>query len=473
MKKRNVLSSLVILLTLFMALPEAGAQTTHDISKEIQQAGPFMPADTFVLTLIYPQDLYDQVVGKHINTIVTQKDREKLQKDVTDFLISRLGYNPLLTQAGFLFATPLGSNGFLLKGEFNLAETGHSKFETIEGKKILIHKDPDIYTMPLEDYGVALFFNKKSVIRYIKNNLSQPKVEDRKNLKLFSEALSGNNEAWFAAVGDIQTLRPVWEEELKTPPPDYISAVIKGDAITLTVKGDAQSLDALLAFLELGKTQVRQVLADSMAKLEQAPLFVGLGLVIANSLTEPFMLEFTPKREGDKLFITLDMETNGIIAMTGVLAAIAVPAFIKYIKRSKTSEAHMRLNMIAEGALAFYQMEQYTNEGEPIPNEQRTFPVTCNKIIWTHDQTPSGNKGAPTADFSAQVWGNLSFSLSEPSYYRYGYKDNCQKGKLAGFEVIAEGDLDGDGIYSTFKRMGTITDDYPNISGVIIENELE
>jgi Tfp pilus assembly major pilin PilA len=45
--------------------------------------------------------------------------------------------------------------------------------------------------------------------------------------------------------------------------------------------------------------------------------------------------------------------------MAGVSAAIAIPAFIKYLRKAKTVEAIQGLDQIKAGAKAFYQADHY------------------------------------------------------------------------------------------------------------------
>ena len=43
-----------------------------------------------------------------------------------------------------------------------------------------------------------------------------------------------------------------------------------------------------------------------------------------------------------------------MVAIIGVLAAVAIPAFTKYIAKSKTSEAKTFIKRIYDGARAYY-----------------------------------------------------------------------------------------------------------------------
>ena len=47
-----------------------------------------------------------------------------------------------------------------------------------------------------------------------------------------------------------------------------------------------------------------------------------------------------------------------VVAIIGILAAIAIPAFIGYVRRSKTSEATGNLNSYFKSAAAYYNAER-------------------------------------------------------------------------------------------------------------------
>ena len=48
-----------------------------------------------------------------------------------------------------------------------------------------------------------------------------------------------------------------------------------------------------------------------------------------------------------------------VVAIIGVLAAVAIPAFTKYIAKSKTSEAKTFIKRIYDGARAYYMEPNY------------------------------------------------------------------------------------------------------------------
>src|SRR5262245_58085663 len=55
-----------------------------------------------------------------------------------------------------------------------------------------------------------------------------------------------------------------------------------------------------------------------------------------------------------------------VVAIIGVLAAVAIPAFMKYIRKSKTTGAVEHVKKIYEGARAYF-MEESNSRGSTVP----------------------------------------------------------------------------------------------------------
>ena len=126
-----------------------------------------------------------------------------------------------------------------------------------------------------------------------------------------------------------------------------------------------------------------------------------------------------------------------VVAIIGILAAVAIPGFMQYIKNSKTSEAKTNLNSIGKGALAWFQAEHYSADG--MSSRTKLYPGTDGSVIGYG--TPAGEdtigvKSLPKAfDGSAAgaaataaaantaegAWTKLKFQVDSPIYYYYAY----------------------------------------------------
>ncbi len=139
-----------------------------------------------------------------------------------------------------------------------------------------------------------------------------------------------------------------------------------------------------------------------------------------------------------------------VVAILGILAAIAIPAFIKYMRRAKTAEAEDKLSYLFRASVTYYTGERWTR-GSTTTAGTRTaawaFPVTQARTPAT---PPAGGKVVDAAGtWDTPTWHALDFAITDPHYYSYAYDSAA-----AGFTCRAQGDLDGDTTLSTFERAG-------------------
>lgn len=117
-----------------------------------------------------------------------------------------------------------------------------------------------------------------------------------------------------------------------------------------------------------------------------------------------------------------------VVAIVGILAAVAIPAFQKYQAKSKTSEGRINLAAIATSEVAYQaEFDTYTNCG------------------WSPNAVPAG---ARAAWVDAGGFTVIGFEPKDANvYYRY----RVAGAAAALFTGEAEGDTDGDGAHSLFR----------------------
>jgi type IV pilus assembly protein PilA len=143
-----------------------------------------------------------------------------------------------------------------------------------------------------------------------------------------------------------------------------------------------------------------------------------------------------------------------VVAIIGILAAVAIPAFMRYMQKSKSTEAKQQLKRIAEGAKTYY-----LEGGGTFPvSEDESPAATC---CGDADETRDGRgKCLPqAADWTSadadtpSGWRDLGFAMDDPHYYRYTFTSE-NDGDPKNFTATAVGDLDCDTIESTFFVVG-------------------
>ncbi|MFI5309314.1 MAG: type IV pilin protein, partial [Polyangiales bacterium] len=162
-----------------------------------------------------------------------------------------------------------------------------------------------------------------------------------------------------------------------------------------------------------------------------------------------------------------------VVAILGILAALAIPAFIGYVRRSKTSEATGNLNSMFKSASSYFSQER-TGRGAAATNS--SYCVVGTDAI--NPTTPGPDKQQYAAPPNSTA---LGFKIADYVYYGYGISSSAATGacsvssRVDVYTFYANGDLDGDTILSTFELAVRVDDDNTlyHSRGFYIANEIE
>ena len=139
-----------------------------------------------------------------------------------------------------------------------------------------------------------------------------------------------------------------------------------------------------------------------------------------------------------------------VVAIIGILAAVALPAFQKYIKRSKVTEVFLNIRKIYDGEFSYIMDEHIGQTGDVIDKQFVSAP-----------HTPTGDPGTNkrTGYWNDPAWIAIKFAPDSPVLYQYHVLvDIPQSSSVPNFVAIAQGDIDGDGQTSLFYRYGGINE---------------
>jgi prepilin-type N-terminal cleavage/methylation domain-containing protein len=162
-----------------------------------------------------------------------------------------------------------------------------------------------------------------------------------------------------------------------------------------------------------------------------------------------------------------------VVAIIGILAAVAIPAFTRYVKKSRTAEAVNHLNKEWAGSVAYYEADHSEAGGgvkpKQFPGDSATW-ASASECGCVSGQRCTGGADAWQTD---PVWTALNFSLPDAHNYLPGYSSSGT-GTEAVFTAYAKGDLDCDGVLAEFIRQGSIKNgDVTGSFQPLVNNELE
>ena len=163
-----------------------------------------------------------------------------------------------------------------------------------------------------------------------------------------------------------------------------------------------------------------------------------------------------------------------VVAIIGILAALAIPSFGRYVKKARTAEAAGHLNKEWAGSLTYYETDHMASGGLALPKQ---FPG--HTAAWASDiecacQTGQRCVAGNPVWANDGVWLALGFSLPDTHHYMPGYTGSGA-GTNAQFTAYAKGDLNCNGTLAEFVRVGSINsvgNPVGNYQPIVI-NELE
>ena len=150
-----------------------------------------------------------------------------------------------------------------------------------------------------------------------------------------------------------------------------------------------------------------------------------------------------------------------VVAILGILAAVAIPAFIKYMTRAKTSEATQGLKAMHDGAISYFGAAHAT-----IGTDAILFAKCVpGSVGWTPDAFPAAGQKHPAEDYIESFaaddnWEALNFAMNDDFYYSYSFNnalsgcgsDGCSCEPGGSVVLNASADLDDDASSSMFQR---------------------
>ncbi len=210
-----------------------------------------------------------------------------------------------------------------------------------------------------------------------------------------------------------------------------------------------------------GKAASLHAEAHGVGRVQRRPAFLNVVWVGTEApMTNPPYSDPPPKSSNFPVWIIVLVAVTAVLVMVlGVFASLAIHGVRKYLANAKSAEARNVIGQMAKSAVT-----AFARDGKLCPSASSPVPAVVPRGT-KHQASPSDWEvdKAAHAGFAC-----LGFSLSDPQYYQYDYKSTPD-----GFTITAHGDLNGDGLTSSFEIGGYVSDGEITIAPNIVETNPE
>ena len=141
-----------------------------------------------------------------------------------------------------------------------------------------------------------------------------------------------------------------------------------------------------------------------------------------------------------------------VVAIIGILAAVAIPMFLDSMKKAKSSEAKIQLNKIGKTTKEVF-------------STQAKFPGITTGVTPAAGCCAGANQhcAVVATDWQTANWQGLDFEMTEPFLFQYDYTGSGV-GSASVFTAHATGDIDCDTTFITYTLAGVATGGNPSLT---------
>ena len=439
------------------AAGEAAAALPNRAGAALREAVDRLPEGVGMVVAVDVGGLTDRAfveLGKLLG--IPGKD-EKTRKVMGDFLRQRIGVNPFLAQTVAVFEYQ-GDFGALVTGELVLGGLD-SRQEDYEGVSMV----RPVRGLWAARVGDRFVLGKKGAVKGVID-------ASAKRGKLLKDSEGGKRILELAAeLGEGDLVAAVDGALLEGLPELLPGALVEGIGYSIDLEGGSRVLvkanestrKILLAKMVEGRNLARDAVDKAKRRLDRVDIGEGLAVIYADQHLDHFFELVKPVEEGDYLKIKMEGQSASLLPVLSSMSVIAVPAFIKYMRKAKTAEAIDMLDKIYKGAADYYstprvRMSDASKLDCQFPADQPLTPGagTCCAEFGGADRNDDDRCDTDPDAWATPTWSALKFQITDEHYFVYSFDTNGKTGADAQFTANAHADLDCDGIMSTFQRYG-------------------
>jgi hypothetical protein len=458
-----------------------------------------------VLVVRVPKSLYASIVAADPLGLTTDT-ADDLKTELDEFLGRTLGTRMLDAKMVAAFVVGKQDLGVVVVGVEG----------ELQGKKVGTHEGVDLFAagdaaMQLARIDDALVMGTEAAVKAAIAAAKDGAKSAAKDSDLAKLMTAHSEGAAMALAIDIGRAPEALVREIPSGLKiDRALVTFGADGLSLRAEGDKAKLDALAGAITGGLTVAADMAEEQRRRATKgdADIVEGAAAIIAAHYARSAKKMLEPKVDADALTISVPMKAGDpavLAAVAGMSAAIAIPAFSKYMRRSKTSEARVQIAKMFDAASAYFNEEHVEraattlgHEVDPLaglashkcPNDGNAsgragvtppLSVDCSQGPGGRC-VPSATGGTDAGQYPSTlwtdnpVWNGLNFQMETAHAFHYDFKwansgsgfGRCQ------FTAQAFGDLDGDGVFSTYERSGAADEYGVNAAaGLYIDQEVE
>ena len=164
------------------------------------------------------------------------------------------------------------------------------------------------------------------------------------------------------------------------------------------------------------------------------------------------------------------IEAALLASLAAIVLAIFVPTFLRRVRTNKINEAPELLQLMSQRANAYYETSWSAVDRACLPPSAGPTPESPTEESEVVDFHAPETTGSAT-------WRALDFQPGRPVRFSYEYEPSrhgCrlgEEGEPGSVVFRAEGDLDGDGVRSTFERRATMGRERLEPEGVLLVHQ--
>jgi type II secretory pathway pseudopilin PulG len=418
---------------------QSAEQSAEKAQAEFQPSALFkayagwMPADTIAVGVGEPSLLW-----KFIYDSFPPAERggdahfEAMRQDISQLITSRFGFDPSLADA-IIIGGGQKWQVVVLQGDLGGELTKNESFEAngykayrfdLPGETFKRGPLQTLWAVPLEEpAGMALFLNKESFAAAAAARAGKADgLAGTAKFEAFKELLKAGDgrQAVVASHLDARYQRML-SAQLPFPSPQA-AVVSLGDDLQAQVRGEKKTLDGMQILVENNYGQASSMVREKYEQRESLGAAQAAAAIMGYHLDRSYVEAFRMERSDGVLTVNSALPRGPGGMMIGVGAAVAIPAFLKYIKRSKASEAQSILRKLEGDARAYYVMSDEGQSGDDATCEfpPSATPVPASEPCCDGVGPTGGAKWTPPqATWEQEGWQALGFQLNDPTYFAY------------------------------------------------------